>query len=229
MSDQKIVDYITTSFVSGKKKEEIYTELLTQGYSIDSIQAGFEEISSSQNKVDASKNTIKTVTMFGVTFVGIGVFSIIAANWSNLNDALKVMFVVVPMCISYIVGANLRKSVDHQKTGDGLIVLGTVLYGAAIFLIAQIFNIHAMWQDGMLLWTIGAALAAFLTAVESLYVFTLVLSLFAVMGHSLGVFLPESQDFYGVSNVLLVITTCIIVLFGIALRKKVLAELAEYY
>jgi uncharacterized membrane protein len=229
MSDQKIVEFINTSFASGKKKEEIYTELLTQGYSIDAIQSGFEEISASQNKVDSSKNTIKMVTMFGVTFVGIGVFSIIAANWSYLDDFAKLICVIVPMCISYIVGANMRKSVDHQKTGDGLIVLGTVFYGAAIFLIAQIFNIHAMWQDGMLLWTIGSALAALLTAVETLYVFTLMLSFVAVIGHSFGVFLPEAQGFYGLSNMLLVITTCIIVLVGIALRKKALVDLSEYY
>jgi len=35
--------------------------------------------------------------------------------------------------------------------------LGTVTLGAAIFLTAQIFNLHENWATGVLLWTIGAA------------------------------------------------------------------------
>lgn len=47
--------------------------------------------------------------------------------------------------------------------GHALVFLGTLLYGAGIWLIAQIFHLSAHWPAGLLLWSLGALAVAWAT------------------------------------------------------------------
>jgi len=42
MENQKLIEYIQLSLTQGRAKEEIYKELLNQGWGIDAIQDAFD-------------------------------------------------------------------------------------------------------------------------------------------------------------------------------------------
>ncbi|HQJ46829.1 MAG TPA: hypothetical protein PK195_09310 [Ignavibacteriaceae bacterium] len=50
MENQKLIEYIQLSLAQGRVKEEIYKELLNQGWGIDAIQDAFDQIVSKEEK-----------------------------------------------------------------------------------------------------------------------------------------------------------------------------------
>lgn len=50
IDNQKLVEYIELSLNQGKSKEEIYKELLNQGWKIDVIQDAFHQIVTKEKK-----------------------------------------------------------------------------------------------------------------------------------------------------------------------------------
>ena len=59
MIDQNVVEYIKTSLSQGKTKEELYKELMAQGWTIEAIQENFNALNTEEEKEDLSKKTIK--------------------------------------------------------------------------------------------------------------------------------------------------------------------------
>ena len=170
MADPKLSEYVKTSLAQGKPKEEIYKELLGQGWTIEVIQESFNSMGVEQEKEDTSKKTIRIIVTIGAVLVGAGIFSFIAANWLEMTKPIKIGIILISMIVSYGAGWYLKEKSELQKTGDALILLGSIIYGAGIFLVAQMFNIRANWPDGFILWMIGTIAMAF--AVESYPLFT---------------------------------------------------------
>ena len=52
MADPKLSEYVKTSLAQGKPKEEIYKELLGQGWTIEIIQESFNSMGVEQEKED---------------------------------------------------------------------------------------------------------------------------------------------------------------------------------
>jgi len=79
----------------------------------------------------------------------------VAAHWSELSPAIRFSLVLLMAGLFHIGGAMLADRFPPLSTT--LHALGTATLGAAIFLTAQIFNLHENWATGILLWAIGAA------------------------------------------------------------------------
>jgi uncharacterized membrane protein len=224
----KLVENLKTSLARGKSKEDIYKELLAQGWTIEAIQEGFNSIEVDQEKEDTSKNFIRTVVIIGVYLVGAGIFSFIAANWPAMPRPMKITIILVSMIVSYTAGWYLKEKLNFLRTGTALILLGTIIYGAGIFLVAQMFNIRANWPDGFILWMIGTIAMAFAAEVYSLFYLAILLGLVAFVG------LP-SLIYFGfgyfllTSSVLLLGATLITFAAGIIVRRKMPPELKEFY
>ncbi len=230
MPDVKLSEYVATSLAQGKPKEEIYKELLGQGWTIEVIQESFSSISIEQEKEDTSKKTIRIIVTIGAVLVGAGVFSFIAANWLGMTKLIKIGIILISMMISYGAGWYIKEKSELQKTGDALILLGSLIYGAGIFLVAQMFNIRANWPDGFILWMIGTIALAF--AIESYQLFYLSISLgiIALTGHPWGTFTsPGYNSFLLTSSFLLLVATIITFVAGWIVRKKIPVELKEFY
>ena len=230
MVDPNLSEYVKTSLTQGKPKEEIYKELLGQGWTIEVIQESFNSIETEQEKEDTSKKTIYIIVNSGVVLVGAGIFSFIAANWLVMTKPTKMAIILISMIISYGAGWYLKEKSELQKTGEALILLGTIIYGAGIFLVAQMFNIRANWPDGFILWMIGVIAVAFVVELYQLFYLAILLGIIALIGHPFLIFTSfEYNSFLLTSSFLLLVATIITFATGWIVRMKIPAELKEFY
>jgi uncharacterized membrane protein len=92
---------------------------------------------------------------FGGILVAAGLTLFVAAHWAELSPAARFSLALSLVGVFHIGGALLANRFPALSTT--LHALGTVALGAAIFLTAQIFNLHENWATGILLWSAGAA------------------------------------------------------------------------
>jgi len=98
--------------------------------------------------------------------VGAGIISFISAHWDRIAPAPKVVVLVSVMLACHLSGFYLwRLSGRSPRLGHALIVLGTLLFGANIGLLAQIFHIQLNIYYTLFGWAIGAIAMAY--ALES--------------------------------------------------------------
>lgn len=230
MADPKLVEYVKASVSHGKPKEEIYKELLGQGWTIEVIEGCFNALTAEEEKEDTSKRTIRIIVTIGAVLVGAGIFSFIAANWQEMARPVKIGVILVSMLASYSAGWYVKEKLNLSRTGEALILLGSIIYGAGIFLVAQMFHIRASWPDGFILWMIGIIAMAF--AVESYLLFYLAIPLgvVAFVGHPFGIFTGFGYNpFLLTSSFLLLAATIITFVTGWIIRKRMPPEFKEFY
>lgn len=230
MADPKLTEYIKTSLAQGKSREDIYKELLGQGRSVEAIQENFPALTTAEDKEETAKRTIRIIVAIGTVLIGAGIFSFIAANWQAMTRPVKIVIILVSMFLSYAAGWHLKGKSKLLKTGEALILLGAIIYGAGIFLVAQIFHIRANWPDGFILWMIGTLAMAF--AVDSYILFCLAIALgfVALVGHPFCIFTGMGHNvFLLTSTLLLLVATAGTFAAAWFVRKKMPPELKEYY
>ena len=230
MIDQNVVEYIKTSLSQGKTKEELYKELMAQGWTIEAIQENFNALNTEEEKEDLSKKTIKIIVTIGAVLISAGIFSFIAANWQGMTRPVKLSIILVSMLVSYGAGWYLKEKLELPKTGEALILLGSIIYGAGIFLVAQMFNIRANWPDGFILWMIGTIAMAFAIESYPLFYLAIPLGIVALTGHPFGIFTCSGDNsFLLTSSFLLLASTIITFITGWIVRKKIPPEFKEFY
>jgi uncharacterized membrane protein len=92
---------------------------------------------------------------FGGILLAAGITLFVAAHWDELSPLERFSLVLFLVAIFHLGGALLANRFPPLSTT--LHALGTVALGCAIFLTAQIFNLHENWATGLLLWAVGAA------------------------------------------------------------------------
>ncbi|OHB56784.1 MAG: hypothetical protein A2173_04225, partial [Planctomycetes bacterium RBG_13_44_8b] len=93
----------------------------------------------------------------GAVIIGLGVILLFAYNWEDMSKASKLATVFLSLIISHIIGISLfLKSERFEKVGEALTILGTMLFGAGIWLIAQIYHIEEHFPTAFFIWGLGA-------------------------------------------------------------------------
>lgn len=93
----------------------------------------------------------------GAILFGLGVILIFAYNWQRMHK-----FVKLAVIFGAFIGAHgaafwlRRQNSPHHATGEGLHLLGTMLFGAGIWLIAQVYHIEEHYPTAFLIWGFGA-------------------------------------------------------------------------
>jgi uncharacterized membrane protein len=106
---------------------------------------------------------VTTITILGSILIGVGVILFVAANWSEIPRWGKLGIIFSSMLCSYGLGYYLRYDRESfPKAGAALILLGSIIFGAGIFLIAQIYNITVHFPNGPLMWGLGVLPLAYL-------------------------------------------------------------------
>ncbi len=230
MADQKIIEYIKTSLSQGKTQEDLYKELMAQGLTVDAIQENFYFLKEEHDKEGQSKKTIRIILVIGAILIGAGIFSFLAANWRGMSNTLKLIIIITLMLVAYAAGWQVKEKYKLVKTGQALIFLGAIIYGAGIFLVAQMFNIRANWPDGFILWMLGALAMAFVSESYSLFYLALLAGVVAIIGHPVLIFNSfRMNSFFLTSSILLIIATIITFVTGLMIRKKIKPGLKEFY
>ena len=117
----------------------------------------------------------------GAVVIGLGVVLLFAYNWDDIPKFGKLALIFGAVVGSHAGGLVLYRRGDWQrKLGEALSLLGTMFYGSAIWLIAQIYHIDEHYPNGFLLWALGALALAWV--LESIPQALLATVLFAFWG-----------------------------------------------
>ena len=93
----------------------------------------------------------------GAIVIGLGVILLFAYNWSEIPKPGKLALVFAAIIGAHAGGIRLLTRDGWQpKLGEALVALGTMFYGAGIWLVAQIYNIDEHYPNGFLFWALGA-------------------------------------------------------------------------
>ncbi len=102
----------------------------------------------------------------GAVVVGLGLILLIAYNWEAIPKLIKLAIVFVVLLGAHGAGLWLRRRGEQSGSpgtgalGEALNILGTMFFGAGIWLVAQIYNIQEHFPNGFLFWGLGALAAA---------------------------------------------------------------------
>jgi uncharacterized membrane protein len=92
----------------------------------------------------------------GAVIVGLGIILLFAYNWQYMSKTAKLLVVFSSLVISHGTGLWLfRKSERFGGMGEALTVLGSMLFGSGIWLVAQIYHIEEHFPTAFLFWGLG--------------------------------------------------------------------------
>jgi len=94
--------------------------------------------------------------ILGAVLLALAALSFTAANWPDLPRLARFTVIIAALWASFA-GAAFAFARGNPAAGHALALLGAALFGAAIALTAQTFNMSAFRNTGVLIWA-GAAL-----------------------------------------------------------------------
>ncbi|HSD19592.1 MAG TPA: DUF2157 domain-containing protein [Anaeromyxobacter sp.] len=112
--------------------------------------------------VEAGGPSFLAVYVLGALLVGAGVVSLVAWHWEAMSAPAKLATLAVAMIAAHGAGFALWRGGRSQRLGHALTVLGTLVFGASIGLVAQIFHVSGAWWGAFGAFTLGALAAALL-------------------------------------------------------------------
>ncbi|MFA4943481.1 MAG: DUF2157 domain-containing protein [Lentisphaeria bacterium] len=99
---------------------------------------------------------------FGAVVAGLGVILLFAYNWQDMPKAAKLGTVFASLLLAHGAGLELRRRGRQPALADAVQLLGTMMFGAGIWLVAQIYHISAHYPNAFFIWAAGALLFAWL-------------------------------------------------------------------
>ena len=126
-----------------------------------------------------SIHAISTISVLGATLTGVGILLYIASNWSAIPNAGRLAIIFSSLLVFYAAGFYFHyERAAFPGAGAGLILLGSLIFGAGIFLIARMYNFPVDYHSGMLLWGLAVLPLAYLLGLNTLLSLAIVALLF---------------------------------------------------
>ncbi len=121
-------------------------------------------------KADTNSNRIiVAVSTIGAILIGIAAISFIALNWNEIPSLLKVAILLLSTAAALYSGYTLGYEKQNlPRVGQSLLFLGALLWGATVFLTAQIYNVNANAHWLILVWFLGTLPLAYVLASRAL-------------------------------------------------------------
>ena len=184
-------------------------------------------------KTERSSNKfVVAISTIGSLSIGIGAIMFVAANLAAMSHELKVFALLAATLASYYAGYVFKyEKQNFPKVGAALIFLGALLFGATVFLVAQIYNVKANSHTLVLIWLAGVlpfvyAFTSSPIAALSVLLFYLWIGMFVFQGME---FQRATGDFYRLP--ILYLSTSVL-MFGIGALHYLsdrLKEVARVY
>jgi len=93
----------------------------------------------------------------GAVILGLGVILLFAYNWEAMPKAAKLAVIFAALAGAHGTGLALFRCDDwRRQIGEAVCLLGTMLFGAGIWLVAQVYHIDEHYPNGFLIWGLGA-------------------------------------------------------------------------
>ena len=134
------------------------------------------EHTASQEQALSGKLTL-VLAILGVLLLGAGVIMFFASNWQAIPKLGKLALLFGTMWATFALAGYWLTAQRSPHLGEAMLLLGIIFFGANIHLIAQIYHIDAHYPDGVLLWSLGALLTAWLLNSQAALIAALLLAL----------------------------------------------------
>ncbi len=96
-------------------------------------------------------------TSLGALIFGLGICLLIAYNWQGMHRFVKLALIGVTLLLVHGSAWWLRRPAGtHARVGESLHLLGTLLFGAGIWLVAQIYHLDEHYPNAYLIWSLAA-------------------------------------------------------------------------
>jgi uncharacterized membrane protein len=108
---------------------------------------------------------VTILAVLGVVLIGIGVILMVGANWQEIPKLGRLGILVLATLACYISGYRMAyQSQTYPKVGMALLLLGSLIWGAGIFLIGQMYQAGGEGgeKNAVLYWFIGVAPLAYI-------------------------------------------------------------------
>ena len=139
--------------------------------------AAQEILQDTQASIQKSHKLSFILGIMGVLLLAAGAISFFAANWQGMSKLVKLSLLFSSMTGSYLISARFFYQQRHPALGQVFLLLGVLLFGNNIMLIAQIYHIDSHYPNGILLWAIGALTTAYIMRSETVLILAILLSL----------------------------------------------------
>lgn len=107
---------------------------------------------------DAGLSLSSMIAVLGVILIGAAAMSFVGANWEQMSKLVRLIVLFGAMWAAFAGAAMLHG--PRPALSGALVLLGVLMFGANIMLVAQTYHINAHYPDGVLLWGAGAIAAA---------------------------------------------------------------------
>jgi uncharacterized membrane protein len=107
------------------------------------------------------RRSLLALMLLGALMFGIGVLLLIGYNWARLPVNGKIAIILTSVALAFGASA-VAFTRRHRMAGETLAFIGVLLYGNAIWLIAQVLHIRGNFPDAFMWWAIGALVCAWL-------------------------------------------------------------------
>lgn len=89
----------------------------------------------------------------GAILIGLGVILLFAYNWEAMGRYLKLVVIFSALLLAH--GGGYLALERNRLLSEGLFAIGSMLLGAGIFLVGQIYHLNSHYPDALLLWALG--------------------------------------------------------------------------
>lgn len=111
--------------------------------------------------VSGERRGLLALVILAILMCGIGVLLVIGYNWDRIPAAAKIAMILSAVAAAFAASAYAY-SKGRATAGEAVAFAGTLLYGNAIWLIAQVLHIQGHFPDAFLWFGIGTLACAFL-------------------------------------------------------------------
>jgi uncharacterized membrane protein len=118
-----------------------------------------------RNDLGPSPQGVNVATMVGIVgglLIAAAFLAFIAANWSDIARPARFAVLLAGIAGAYAAGAWFDRD-GRTHLADLSATVGSIIFGAAIALTGQMYHLGGDFAGGVMLWAIGALVAATLT------------------------------------------------------------------
>lgn len=157
---------------------------------------------------------VAALALIGAIAVGLGVIGFFAANWDAMSHGVRLTLLTGAIVASYAGAFYLRERTGRlPRVGEALYLLGVILFGSALFLVGQMYNVEAHDPLALLIWGAGATATALVVRSRPV-AWASLLILTGWVGFELGTAIDDSGDNWAAFPVVAVFYGC--ALYGLA-------------
>ena len=149
---------------------------------------------------------INTIITLGSILIGLGILLFVASNWDKISRPAKIciIFSVISLFNLAVYYFRFIKQ-SYQGLTEGFCLIGSCAFGAGIWLIAQIYQIHYNFSAGILFWILGILAAAYVYRSWTVMALSSILSLIWLSSYQTYYFNREAYGFFVLAALILIL------------------------